>query len=291
MPERKYRTALGFNGFGWASVVADMPYHFTQILRHAKELGFDGVELFGLPDPYPTKTSELAALRRQVEDHGLAVASMQSLPGGLGNGHPGSAYSLCRNQYIGFIRESLEAAHILGCDSVGVWAGELLGDGPSKLSVDYMVETYAACATLASDAQIPLCLEAEPVPQVNTPEVWFKILRGASSPFLKALCDFAHLNILSSGQPLELIEELLPFVGHTHLSGNDGTCTDFESRSSTHLTLGEGPMDWQAMLSVLLDGGYTGWLDIDLWEHPDSFGGAESGKQALDKSLAQWCDR
>jgi len=57
-----------------------------------------------------------------------------------------------------------------------------------------------------------------------------------------------------------------------------------------HLTLGEGTMDWQAMLSTLLDGGYTGWLDIDLWEHPDPFAGAEAGKQALDGLLAQRCE-
>ena len=69
--------------------------------------------------------------------------------------------------------------------------------------------------------------------------------------------------------------------------GIDGTCTDFESRSSTHLTLGNGSMDWQSMLSELLDGGYAGWLDIDLWEHSDPFAGAEAGKQTLDDFLSR----
>ena len=69
--------------------------------------------------------------------------------------------------------------------------------------------------------------------------------------------------------------------------GIDGTCTDFESRSSTHLTLGNGSMDWQSMLSELLDGGYADWLDIDLWEHSDPFAGAEAGKQTLDDFLSR----
>ena len=46
-------------------------------------------------------------------------------------------------------------------------------------------------------------------------------------------------------------------------------------------------MDWQAMLSTLLDGGYTGWLDIDLWEHPDPMAGAAAGKRVLDDYLAK----
>ncbi len=66
-----------------------------------------------------------------------------------------------------------------------------------------------------------------------------------------------------------------------------GTCTDFALRSSTHLAFGEGPMDWQAVLNTLLDGGYTRWLDIDLWEHPDPFAGAQMGKRVLDEFLSQ----
>ncbi len=280
------KTSLGLNGFGWAHVISDLPYDFEAILKHATKLGFDGIELFGMPDEYPTTAADQQALRKRIEDHGLTVASIQSLPGGLGNGHPGSAYSLCRTQYVDYVKGMLDMAVTMGSESLGVWAGELFGSGPSELAVGSMVDVYGQCAELAAQAGIPLCLEAEPVQQVNRPEVWFRIFRGVNSPYLKAICDFAHINILSDGQPLELIKELLPFVGHTHLCGNDGTCTDFESRSSTHLTLGEGSMDWQAMLSTLLDGGYAGWLDIDLWEHPDPFAGVEAGKRALDDYLA-----
>ncbi len=281
-----FKTALGLNGFGWAHVIANLPYDFDAILRHAANLGFDGIELFGLPDEYPTTTADQVALRNRIGDHGLKVASIQSLPGGLGNGHPGSSYSLCRQQYVDYIKSMLEMAATVESDSLGVWSGELFGSGPSEAAVNHMVDVYGQCAELAREAGIPLCLEAEPVQQVNTPDVWFKILRGANSPYLKAICDFAHINIFSNGRPLELINDLLPLVGHTHLCGSDGTCTDFESHSSTHLTLGEGSMDWQATLSTMLDGGYSGWLDIDLWEHPDPFAGAEAGKRVLDDFLA-----
>jgi sugar phosphate isomerase/epimerase len=226
-------------------------------------------------------------LRKQVEDHGLRIASIQSLPGGLGNGHPGSAYSLCRNDYVEYIKGALELAVTLGCDNMGVWAGERFGDGPNRQTVRYMTETYARCADLAKGAGIPLCLEAEPVQQVNTPEVWLAILRGVDSPYLRGICDFAHLNVMSHEQPMRLLRRLQPFIGHTHLCGNDGTCTKHESRSSRHLPLTEGTLDWRAVLGKLLDDGYDQWLDVDVWEHPDPFKAVELSKRALDAFLEE----
>jgi sugar phosphate isomerase/epimerase len=255
-------------------------------LKHAADLGFDGVELFGMPDNYPTDRSSQVALRKQVENYGLVISSIQSLPGGLGNGHPASAYSICRKGYVAYIQETLNLATTLGCSAMGVWAGELFGTGPNQQSIGYMTETYGQCAELAKQAGITLVLEAEPVQQVNTPEVWFRILKTVNSPHLRALCDFAHINTLSQLKPLELLKELQPYIGYTHLAGNDGTCSTFESRSSTHLALNQGTMDWKAMLNQLLDGGYTGWLDIDAWEHPDPFDAMKTGKQALDTFLA-----
>jgi sugar phosphate isomerase/epimerase len=283
----KYKTALGLNGFGWAHVIYNSPYDFEKILRHAEKLHFSGVELFGMPEDYPAEKSLQVAMRKRVEDHGLVVASIQSLPGGLGNGHPASAYSVCRRDYIKFIQNKLDCAVTLGCEAMGVWAGELFGNGPNEQSINYMEEVYTQCAALAKDAGIPLVLEAEPVQQVNTPEVWFRILKGANSKYLRALCDLAHINILSKQKPLELLKELLPYIGYTHLAGNDGTCTKIESRSSTHLALTEGSMDWKAMLNQILAGGYEGWLDIDVWENADPFGATEASKHALDRFLAE----
>jgi len=287
MAAKRYKTAMGLNGFGWAHVIYGMPYDFNRILKHAQKLGFDAVELFGMPAPYPTRRQDVKALRRRVEDHGLRIAGIQSLPGGLGNGHPGSAYSLCRNDYVEFIKRSLDLAGQLGCDCMGVWAGELFGNGPNRQTVGYLIETYARCAELAQAARLPLCLEAEPVQQVNTPAVWFAILRGIQSPYMRALCDFAHVNVLSKKRPLELLKKLQPYVGHTHLCGNDGTCTKHESRSSRHLPLGEGSMDWKRMLTQLLDGGYDRWLDVDVWEHPDPFAATQKSNRALDVFLSE----
>jgi sugar phosphate isomerase/epimerase len=281
------KTALGLNGFGWAHVIYDTPYDFEKILKHAEKLHFTGVELFGMPEDYPAGKSPQAAMRKRIEDHGLVVASIQSLPGGLGNGHPASAYSVCRRDYVAYIRKMLDFAVTLGCEAMGVWAGELFGTGPNEQSIAYMVDVYGQCAALAKDAGMPLVLEAEPVQQVNTPEVWLRILKGVDSKYLRALCDLAHINILSKQKPLDLLKVLQPYIGYTHLAGNDGTCTKIESRSSTHLALTEGSMDWKAMLSQILAGGYDGWLDVDVWENADPFGSTEASKHALDAFLAE----
>jgi sugar phosphate isomerase/epimerase len=262
-----------------------MPYNFGRILKHAKTLGFEGVELFGMPTPYPEKQRDQQAIRKQVEDHGLRIASIQSLPGGLGNGHPGSSYSVCRNSYVEYIRRTLDLATVLGCDHVGVWGGELFGTGPNRACVRYMVESFQRCAELARAARIPLCLEAEPVQQVNTPRVWFAILKGVDSEYLRAICDFAHINVFSNQRPTRLLKRLLPYMGHTHICDNDGTQTRHESRSSKHMALDEGTMDWRRVLTTMLESGYSRWLDIDVWEHPDPFDASAKSKKALDAFL------
>lgn len=285
MSVKQHKACLGLNGFGWAHVVTGMPYDFNKLLQHAKDLGFDGVELFGMPTPFPESAQDREALRKTVEDHGLRIASIQSLPGGLGNGHPGSSYTMCRRDYVTYIRSVLDLAAALGSDSVGVWAGEIFGTGPNPVCLNYLVDTYRQCAQVAADAGIPLCLEAEPVQLVNSPEAWFAILEGANSPYLRAICDFGHLNILSKQQPMDLLKRLMPYVGHTHLCDNDGTQAATESRSSTHLALGDGSMDWRGLLAALLDSGYDEWLDVDVWEHPDPFRASVKSKQALDAFL------
>ena len=283
----KYKTVLGMNAFGWANVIYNQPYDFDKILGHATKLKFDGIELFGMPENYPDKKPEQLFLKKRIEDQGLTIASIQSLPGGLGNGHPASAYSLCRNQYIDFIKGMLDIAVTFECNTMGVWAGELFGKGPNKQSINYMIEVFGRCAELAKDANIPLCLEAEPVQLVNTPDIWFQILEGVNSKYLRALCDFSHINIFSKNKPLELLKKLQPYIGYIHLCGNDGTCSRIESRSSTHLALDEGSMDWEGMLSQILDDGYNGCLDIDAWENADPFRVTEVSKRKLDEFLAK----
>jgi sugar phosphate isomerase/epimerase len=283
----KHKTCLGLNGFGWGHVIWQVPYDFDHILEHTKKQNFDGVELFGLPEPYPTAEREQQALRRRVENHGLRIASVQSLPGGLGNGHPASAYSLCQSQYVEYVKGVLDMAAVLGCETVGVWSGELFGASPSSMNIGFMVDVYGRCAEHAKSVGIPICLEAEPVQQVNTPEIWLQILEGVNSPFMRAICDLSHINILSNRNPLDLLKRIHPYVGHTHLCGNDGTCSNFESRSSTHLLLGEGSMDWQAMLGQLIDHGYKGWLDIDVWEQRDPYQASATSKHVLDEFLAR----
>lgn len=282
---KKNPTVLGMNAFGWAHVIYDSPYDMVKILKHAQKLEFDGVELFGMPEDYPLKKPDQLALKKRIEDHGLMVASIQSLPGGLGNGHPASAYTIGRTQYIDYIKDMLDLANTLGCLTMGVWAGELFGTGPNEQSTNYLIEVYGKCAELAAKAGIPLCLEAEPVQLVNTPQIWFHILEGVNSKFLRAICDFAHINVLSNKKPLDLLKRLQPYIGYIHLCDNDGTRTNLESRSSTHLALDEGSMDWKAMLNQILDSGYTGVLDIDAWEHTDPFRITEASKKKLDEFL------
>ncbi|GEM_PF-5711124 len=81
------------------------------------------------------------------------------------------------------------------------------------------------------------------------------------SPYITAIYNFGHLNVLGGQQPLRLLNRLLPYVGHRYLCDNDGKCTRHESRGSKHMPLGEWTMDWWKVLgrcsTAVTRGGWT----------------------------------
>ena len=276
--------ALGLNGFGWANLVYGMDYSLPKILDHAVRLGFNGVELFGMPDPYPTDSKKQKKLKKIFDDKNLKIPALQSLPGGL-KGNPGSRYSVLQKEYIDGIKEQLNLAKVLGCEVMGVWAGELLSDRPSEDTVKRFIDNYYKCAEIASQYDIVLALEAEPVQMINTLDLLVKLLEGVKSDYFKCICDFSHANILTSGEPIKFINAVRGEIGYTHICDNNGTCTDFESMSSRHLAIGDGNMDVAGVIKALKESGYNGWLDIDVWEHPKPFEASAKSKKELDKIL------
>jgi len=277
--------ALGLNGFGWASQVYKMKYSLPEILGHAAKLGFNGVELFGIPDPYPTDLKEQKKLKKLINNRGLKVPALQSLPGGL-KGNPGSSYSMLRKEYVDGIKQQLDLAKVMGCEVMGVWAGELLGNGPSDDAMNWFIESYRKCAELAKKYDITLAFEAEPVQMINTLDLLVKLLNKVNSKYFKCIFDFSHVNIFTKGNPMKFIKAVAGKIGYTHVCDNDGTCTKIESKSSRHMAIGDGKMNVAGVIKALKTvGKYDGWLDIDVWEHPKPSEASAVSKKALDRIL------
>jgi sugar phosphate isomerase/epimerase len=58
-----WRVCLGLNGFTSAERVYGLRFELSDILRHAKDLGYDGIELFLFREPYPDTVAGQRGLR------------------------------------------------------------------------------------------------------------------------------------------------------------------------------------------------------------------------------------
>lgn len=273
---------LGLNGFASAERVYGLDFRLEDILAHARDLGYVGIELSPFHEPYPTTAAGQQALKALYRAYDLATPALQSAT----RGHAASLEQGLRDAYVESVEEMLQLAHAIGATVVGVWSGTPLAAVPADEQVRWALDTYQRCAPLAADAGITLALEPEPVQVADSLEDLLLILDGVASPAFTALFDFSHANVLSGGRPLDFLAALAGRIGHVHLTDNDGDVLrlDVEGASGTskHLAVGDGNLDMVSLLSGLCETRYAGWMQVDVWENPDPYRASRLGKQFLD---------
>jgi inosose dehydratase len=110
----------------------------------------------------------------------------------------------------------------------------------------------------------------------QTPEALTKVMKLSGIHFCP---DTAHL-AGGGGNPAELIRLYGDRLAHVHLK-------DWDSRSQRFLPLGEGDLDFIAILQAIRETGYDDWLMVELdYYDGDPKTAAEISKRYLDKLLA-----
>lgn len=73
--------------------------------------------------------------------------------------------------------------------------------------------------------------------------------------------DPANMLLYGSGDPIEALRELAPYVRQVHLK--DAMPSNATGQWGAEMPLGEGSVDWPAFFTILRDIGYTGALPIE----------------------------
>lgn len=279
-----WSTCLGLNGFASSERAHGLSFELEEILSHARDLGYDGIELFPFHGPYPTTVSEQRAFKAVYERYGLATPALQPQT----RGHAASPEREMRDAFVESVQRNLEFAQVLEASEMGIWSGMPLRDVPHDEQMRYTLETCQRCTALAEEAGITLALEPEPVQVVSSLEDILFLLDGIDSPVFTALFDFAHTNVIPGGPVLDFLAALGGRVGHVHFTDNDGQVLLLEgvegaSGTSSHLAAGDGNLELGSVLQALSEAGYAGWMQVDVWENPDPYRASKLGKQFLDK--------
>jgi len=275
---KRWRTAVGLNGYVSSARKYGYKYKLPEILKLVKECGYEGVELFPWDAPYPTTPDGIRALKEQYDVLGLQIISLQARSRGI----PGSADSARRQRYLSDVKQQVDLLHEVGSEFIGCWSGGRAGQA-SEEYCKWLADTWARLAEYAGEQGMYMVTEPEPVLAIHTLELLGKVVKWIGSPHFKLIMDPSHSSVLGGGDPFIFLERFKGRIGHVHFTDADGTRR--EDRTSKHMTWGDGKMDMVGILRELKNQNYDKWIMMDLWQIPDIYRATIVGKQKLDAAL------
>jgi len=285
-----WKTAIGLNGFGSSERAFGKKYELDEILKFARDEGFDGVEWWPFHGPYPDPgdAAAIRALRSKVEGFGLRIFSVQTAPRGA---NPVSADRAVREKYSELLKAQIDLAKKLGGEAAGMWPPPLAAakDASEDEIVERLAESLRPAVRHATDQGMILAIEGEPPLVINSPARYKKLLAAPGMKELKVIFDPSHFDLLTGGKlrPDILLEDLgVSRIGYVQLTDGDGTLLkrpDGTVGTSKHLAAGDGKYDMGRLLGMLHKGGFRGWIQMDTWETEDPFRASRRGREAVSR--------
>jgi len=239
----------------------------------ARELGYDGVEIH-LRSPEDVDRTALRALQ---DKYNLGVPTLGT---GMAAGEDGLTFSdpdaAVRRRAVARIQEHIRLATSLGSAvTLGLIRGRLGRDEHRPARRAAMLACLDECCRLAAAEGVTLLLEPinrYEIDDLATLDQAAEVIRELGAPNLKLLADTFHMNIeeVDLGTSLRRHASLL---GHVHLV------------DSNREVPGHGHIDMKAILQVLLETGFQGYLSFEVLPLPEPRQAALDGMRTVQKIL------
>ena len=228
-------------------------------LRLIQETGYDGLQLAVMPG-WSTDSSKLSAegrrtLRKQIEDHNLALPSMlESIP------LRGTADAKEKNL------DRLKRAVELG--------NELVPGRPPCLDTilgrkkvewenakEAMAEELRTWVPVLEGGKTTLTFKPHAGDAVQSAERALWLIQAVGSPRIRIVFDYSHFYV--EGYPLEQsLRRLINFSQMIVVKDSEGT-----SENHTFLLPGDGKTDYLAYFQLLRELGYSGFVNVEVSAH------------------------
>lgn len=256
-------------GIGDSAFPPDWP--LEKIFGEAREIGFDGVELWLTEDGAVNLDStkeDMQKVKTLADKYGIELYSLAS--GLYWNYSLTASDCAVRAKAKAIVKKQLELAHYLGCDTILVV--------PGCVGVDFIPGSEVVDYEIAYDRAVEWVDELKSYAEkwkvsIGIENVWNKFLLSplemrdfidkADSEFVGAYVDVG--NILNFGYPEQWIRVLGNRICKIHLK-------DF-SRSIGNIKgfveLLDGDVDYPAVMSALREIQYDGWLTAEIFFAPE----------------------
>ena len=225
-------------------------YSFDDALRTVGEAGIDAFEFWGWWD------KDLAALQTARAGHPLAISACCTKFISLVD-------PATRADYLQGLKESIDAAKQLGCETLISQVGDFRPGIPRSEQHDCLVAGLAEAAPMLEAAGITLVIEPlnELVDHagyylIRSDEA-FEVIDKVGSPRVKVVFDIYHQQI-SEGHLIHNITANIEKIGHFHAAGNPGR---------HELTRGE--IDYPSVFDAIRQTDYNGYVGLEYWPVDD----------------------
>lgn len=237
--------------------------------RQARELGFDGIEIF----PPSAEAIDVKQVTALLGDHGLALAAM-----GTGGGwvksrlHLTLADSAARQKARDFVRAIIDVAGQLRAPAIiGSMQGRS-GEGVEHAAATaYLSDALEDLGEHARQYGVPLIYEPlnrYETNMANTLAAGGRLLGGLSTRNVKLLADLFHMNIEETDLPAA-IRAAAGHIGHVHFV------------DSNRRPAGMGHLDFAPIAAALREIGYAGFASAEALPHPDPLSAARQTIEAF----------
>jgi sugar phosphate isomerase/epimerase len=250
----------------WSVVAAvrqgriDLP-GFIEFAARQQENGARGVEL--LDYFWTDRAAEMSKVKQQIVDAGLELAVYS-----IGNDFFQPEREAWEKQLADF-KTGIEVADRLEVRSLRVFSGNAKPGYSFDDGFAWIVDGLAAGAHHAENHGVTLALENHGLMAGRSSQVR-RVIEAVGSPALRANIDTGNF-LLVNQNPTEAAQELAALAALVHLKDfrrarPDETAHVYKALDGAPFTgavVGQGEVDLAAIIKILGNAGYTGWLSLE----------------------------
>lgn len=270
-----------------------------------RRVGLDAAEIIW-QDEYPAaipenaSDSQIAHVKQLADENGLDIDCLTPYMTDIN-----SLDDALREREITRFKKCIQAAHILKCPNIRVYAGRwIAGDGEKEAKYEKLVLSLQEIGAYAQQGGVTLCVENH----FNTMTVSAKetadLVSHVNSPGVAVLYDQANLTFTHNELYQEAIDLQKGKIRHVHVKdllfvdagkpfqASAVAQVSREERSVRSRVVSEGILDWYAILSYLVHSAeYRGSLSLEYeyrwhpYDLPEPETGFRNGANAIRRFL------
>jgi sugar phosphate isomerase/epimerase len=263
-----------------------------QALHLFSDLGLDAAEIVWQDNylsaiPEAASDDDLRAIRSLASDLGLKISCLTPYMTAIN-----SLDAVERARDMARFERCIRAAEILSCHNTRVYGGRYLpGDQGREEKWARLVESLQILDSRAAQSGVTLCVENHFNTMTVTAADTAALMRAVDAPGVGVLYDQVNLTFTHNEPYEQAIPLQRPWISYVHVkdlvfinpdlpfNAADVARVVPEERTVRSRVVGEGIMDWPAILADLSAGGYDSYLSMEYeyrW-HPQDLPSPEEG--------------